>query len=157
MTSKSKVEEEGEEKPKAKKKTVKKVKASTKTEGEEKVTAAPLVPKKDRGTRDIGVDVTPPPRSCTDVDCPFHGKLSVRGIILEGEVVSDRMDKGAVVRRERLRYVPKYERYEKIASRYAAHNPPCIAAKKGDKVTIMECRPLSKTISFVIIERKEGI
>jgi small subunit ribosomal protein S17 len=36
---------------------------------------------------------------------------------------------------------------------YAAHCPPCIKIKLGDKVRIAECRPLSKTISFVTIEK----
>jgi small subunit ribosomal protein S17 len=151
MTSKTKDKKEGEEK--VKKKTVKKAKAPARKE--EKAPSAPRK-KKERNTRDIGVDVTPPERTCNDDNCPFHGTLSVRGLMMQGEVVSDRMAKGAVVKRERLRYVAKYERYEKISSRFSVHNPPCIAAKKGDKVTIMECRPLSKTVSKVIIEKKEG-
>ncbi len=52
-----------------------------------------------------------------------------------------------------MHFVPKYERYEKRTSSYAAHCPPCIEAKLGDKVRIAECRPLSKTISFVTIEK----
>jgi small subunit ribosomal protein S17 len=52
-----------------------------------------------------------------------------------------------------MNYVPKYERYEKRTSTYAAHCPPCIKIKVGDKVRIAECRPLSKSISFVTIEK----
>ncbi|MEW5760027.1 MAG: 30S ribosomal protein S17 [Candidatus Thermoplasmatota archaeon] len=104
-------------------------------------------------SRDIGIDVTPPSKKCEDKNCPFHGKLSVRGQIFEGLVLSDKMDKSVIVKRDRLRYIPKYERYEKRTSKYPAHNPPCINARAGDKVRIMECRPLSKTISFVVIER----
>jgi len=52
-----------------------------------------------------------------------------------------------------MHFVPKYERYEKRTSSYAAHCPPCMEAKVGDKVRIAECRPLSKTISFVTIEK----
>jgi len=40
----------------------------------------------------------------------------------------------------------------KKRSRVAAHNPVCINAKIGDKVRIAECRPISKTKAFVIIE-----
>ncbi len=36
-----------------------------------------------------------------------------------------------------------------------AHNPPCIDAKVGDRVRIGECRPLAKTVSFVVIEKLE--
>ncbi len=104
--------------------------------------------------RDIGVDVGAPPQACDDDKCPFHGHLRVRGEILDGTVVSDRMARTVVVEREYLRTLPKFERLEKRTSRYKAHNPPCIGAKAGERVTIMECRPLSKTVSFVVIERK---
>jgi small subunit ribosomal protein S17 len=103
--------------------------------------------------RDIGYDVKPPEKECSDPNCPFHGTLPVRGKILEGKVVSDKAEKTVIVRRDYLHYVPKYERYERRHSRIPAHNPPCIDAKKGDKVKIAECRPLSKTKHFVVIEK----
>ncbi|MCS7113287.1 MAG: 30S ribosomal protein S17 [Nitrososphaerota archaeon] len=93
---------------------------------------------------------------CNDRDCPFHGSLRIRGSILEGVVVRSRADKMVVVEREYLHYIPKYMRYERRRSRIHAHNPPCINAKVGDRVKIAECRPISKTISFVVIERREG-
>jgi small subunit ribosomal protein S17 len=108
----------------------------------------------ERKVRDIGVDVKVPVAKCDDVHCPFHGKLSVRGQILDGVVVSTKMDKTAVVERNYLRYIKKFERYEKRTSRISAHCPPCLGVKVGDKVRIMECRPLSKTVSFVIIEKR---
>ena len=104
-------------------------------------------------THNIGIEIKPPENICTDKYCPFHGALSVRGQIIEGSVVSDKMDKTVIVEREYLRYLTKYERYEKRTGRYPAHNPSCINAKAGDKVKIMECRPLSKTVSFVVIEK----
>ncbi|OFV68463.1 30S ribosomal protein S17 [Methanosarcinales archaeon] len=103
--------------------------------------------------RDIGIDVTPPDNECTDHNCPFHGKLGVRGQIFEGTVLSSRMDKTVVVEREYLKMIKKYERYEKRRSIFHAHNPTCIDAKEGDTVKIMECRPLSKTKNFVVIEK----
>ncbi len=102
--------------------------------------------------RDIGLDVQPPEKECDDPKCPFHGMLPVRGQVLRGIVVSSKMEKTAVVLRTYEHKVPKYERYEKRRSKIHAHNPPCINAKEGDKVTIAECRPLSKTKSHVIIE-----
>ena len=36
------------------------------------------------GGRDIGIDVPMPPKPCTDGKCPFHGRLSVRGQMVEG-------------------------------------------------------------------------
>lgn len=107
-----------------------------------------------REPRDIGVDVLPPKKQCDDRNCPFHGTLPVRGQIIEGVVVSDRMQRTVVVKKDYRRYIPKYERYEWRTGKYKAHNPPCIDAKVGAKVKIMECRPLSKTKAFVVIEQK---
>jgi small subunit ribosomal protein S17 len=85
--------------------------------------------------------------------CPFHGTLSVRGQIINGIVISSKMDKTAIVQREVRRTIPKYERYEKRTQNYAVHNPPCMDVQRGDLVKIMECRPLSKSKSFVVIEK----
>ena len=99
----------------------------------------------------IGVEVATPTQQCEDRNCPFHGRLSVRGQVIDGTVVSDKTARTVVVQREYLKYVPKHERYEKRKSKLHAHNPDCIAAKTGDHVSIAECRPLSKTKSFVVI------
>jgi len=104
---------------------------------------------------DIGIDVEKPKEACEDSRCPFHGQLSVRGTVLNGTVVSARMQSTVVVEREYMRYIPKYERFEKRTSRYMAHSPPCLQAKPGDQVRIMECRPLSKRVSYVVIENKK--
>lgn len=91
---------------------------------------------------------------CFDKKCPFHGGLSTRGKILTGKVISDRMQRTVVVQVDYLRYYPKYKRYARSRSKIHAHNPPCINAVKGDIVKIAECRPLSKTVSFVVIEKR---
>ncbi|MEM3153930.1 MAG: 30S ribosomal protein S17, partial [Candidatus Bathyarchaeia archaeon] len=96
-----------------------------------------------------------PKKTCNDRNCPFHGSLSIRGRILEGVVVSSKMDKTVIVRHDYLKYVPKFMRYERRRSRIPSHNPPCIDAKEGDRVVIAECRPISKTVSFVVVEKKE--
>ncbi len=105
--------------------------------------------------RNIGINVNPPKAECNDPNCPFHGTLPVRGQIIEGTVVSVRMDKTAVVEKNYLKYQEKYERYEKRTSRYTVHAPACFELKVGDEVKIMECRPLSKTVSFVVVEKRE--
>jgi len=102
----------------------------------------------------IGINVKKPERECNDVNCPWHGHLKVRGVVIKGKVVSTAMQKTVIVEKERLHYLPKYERYEKRRSRYKAHLPPCIDVKKGDEVVIMECRPLSKTKHFVVVSKK---
>ncbi|MHC1626284.1 MAG: 30S ribosomal protein S17 [Methanoculleaceae archaeon] len=100
----------------------------------------------------VGLDVTPPAEVCSDAHCPFHGSLPVRGQVITGKVVSDKMKSTVVVERTYFHYVKKYKRYEKRSSRIHAHNPPCLNARKGETVRIAECRPLSKTKHFVVIE-----
>ncbi len=102
--------------------------------------------------KSIGLDVPPPSKECTDKDCPFHGTLSVRGQLIDGTVVSDRATRSVVVQRAYFKHISKYERYEKRKSKLHAHNPDCISAKTGDRVSIAECRPLSKTKSFVVVQ-----
>ena len=63
------------------------------------------------------------------------------------------MQDTATVEWPRRKYVSKYERYEKARTRVKAHNPKEIDAKKGDIVKLMECRPISKTKHFIIIEK----
>lgn len=107
-------------------------------------------------TRDIGLDVTPPETTCDDDNCPFHGTLSVRGQVLEARVSDVKMDRTIVVERRRLWRLPRFERFEKRTSRTSVHKPPCIELDLGDHVKIAECRPLSKTKSFVVVEAREG-
>ena len=96
-----------------------------------------------------------PRKTCDDINCPFHGTLSLRGHSLEGIVVSDKMDKTIIVRRDYLNYVPKFRRYERRRNNIPAHSPPCLEIKAGDKVKLAECRSVSKTVSFVVIEKLE--
>ncbi|RLI95842.1 MAG: 30S ribosomal protein S17 [Candidatus Altiarchaeales archaeon] len=92
-------------------------------------------------------------KKCDDNNCPIHGQLPTRGIVLEGVVVSDKMNRTVIVQRNYYVKSKKYERFRIAKSRIPAHNPPCIDAKVGDKVRIEECRKLSKTISFVVTKK----
>ncbi len=94
-----------------------------------------------------------PRKTCDDRNCPFHGTLSTRGRVMEGVVVSAKMDKTVVVRRDYLKYVPKFKRYERRHGHIPAHSPPCLNVKEGNRVKIAECRPISKTVSFVVVEK----
>ncbi len=105
-----------------------------------------------RRARDIGLDVRAPKSRCDDAHCPFHGRLPVRGQVLEGTVVSTAMQRTAVVERTLLHFVAKYERYVKRRRRYLAHAPPCLNVPVGHRVRIAETRPLSKLVSFCIVE-----
>ena len=104
-------------------------------------------------SRNIGIVVEAPKKRCNDIKCPFHGNLSVRGRRFVGTVVSAKMRKTAVIEFERLNFLKKYERYEKRRTKLKVHSPDCIGTKEGDVVSVMECRPLSKTKNFVVIQK----
>jgi len=107
--------------------------------------------------RDIGIDVEAPANPWDgDANDPFYGTLSVRGQILKGIVIKAKAQKTVVVQIDKMKYDTKYERYARSSSRINAHNPSSVGASEGDNVTIMECRPLSKTKSFVVIERRSS-
>ncbi len=91
---------------------------------------------------------------CKDRDCPFHGNLKVRGRIFEGGVIR-KFHKRVTIEFERMIYVRKYERYAKKKTKIHARLPTCVENKIsiGDIIRIQECRPLSKTIHFVIIKK----
>jgi len=105
--------------------------------------------------RNIGIDVKPPEETCDDDLCPFHGTLPVRGKTFKGVVVKKKMRKTVVVRRRFTRFVRKYKRFERRRSNISARCPQCIPVNLGDEVLIAECRPLSKTVSFVVVENRE--
>jgi len=103
-----------------------------------------------------GLEVVAPKKKCDDDRCPFHGSLKVRGKILTGTVVSTAGKNFVVVEMQYLHKVPKYIRGERRRSRMSAHLPPCLDVREGDVVTLGECRPLSKTISFVVVESRRS-
>jgi small subunit ribosomal protein S11e len=79
--------------------------------------------------------------------------VSIRGRILTGTVVSTKMHRTLIIRREYLHYIPKYNRYEKRHKNLAAHVSPAFRVEEGDHVTVGQCRPLSKTVCFPISEQ----
>ncbi|RFU76369.1 40s ribosomal s11 [Trichoderma arundinaceum] len=87
----------------------------------------------------------------TDKKCPFTGLVSIRGRILTGTVVSTKMHRTVIIRREYLHYIPKYSRYEKRHKNLAAHVSPAFRVEEGDQVTVGQCRPLSKTVRFNVL------
>ena len=71
---------------------------------------------------------------------------------LIGTVVSNRMEKTAVVLVERLTKHVTYQKYVRRRKRYLAHDPQNLC-QIGDQVRIIESRPLSKRKRWQIIER----
>ncbi len=104
--------------------------------------------------RHVGIPgLEPPERTCDDPLCPWHGQLSVRGTIMEVTVEKVKMKRTAVVVHEYLHYVPKYMRYERRRKKKHVRVPPCIDVQPGDRVVIGECRPLAKSVSFVVLAK----
>jgi len=69
---------------------------------------------------------------------------------LEGTVTSDRCTKTITVEVQRTFKHPKYKKYVRKVARYHAHDEKG-EAKKGDKVEIRSCRPLSATKRWMLV------
>jgi len=114
-----------------------------------------------RWYKDVGLGFKTPKEaiegSYIDKKCPFTGNVSIRGRILTGVVVSNKMKRTIIIRREYLHYIPKYNRYEKRHKNVAAHlSPAFIGVEVGDIVTVGQCRPLSKTVRFNVLKVAKG-
>ncbi len=70
--------------------------------------------------------------------------------VLEGVVVSDKMEKTVTVLVERRYMHPVYKKYIRKSDKFAAHDESN-AFQIGDRVQIEECRPLSKNKRFTVI------
>lgn len=70
--------------------------------------------------------------------------------VLEGIVVSDKMEKSITVRVDRYVKHPIYKKFIKRSKKYMAHDENNIF-KEGDKVKILESRPLSKNKKWQVI------
>lgn len=71
--------------------------------------------------------------------------------ILEGEVVSNKTDKTVTVLVERRYMHPVYKKYIKSTDKYAAHDEQN-KCQIGDNVQIIECRPISKTKRWMVVD-----
>lgn len=70
---------------------------------------------------------------------------------LVGSVVSDKMDKTVVVRVETLKRHRLYHKVVKMVKRYKAHDAEN-KCRVGDRVVIVESRPISKEKTWVVEE-----
>ena len=52
-------------------------------------------------------------------------------------------------------YFSKFKRYGRSTSRIHAHVPSNLQVNEGDTVVAAECRPIAKSVSFVVVEVKE--
>ncbi|MBT4124390.1 MAG: 30S ribosomal protein S17 [Candidatus Pacebacteria bacterium] len=71
---------------------------------------------------------------------------------LEGEVTSDKMDKTVSVLVTSVKTHSKYKKQYKSSKKYKAHDENN-EYKVGDKVTIQECRPISRDKRWRVIKK----
>ncbi|MFA5992221.1 MAG: 30S ribosomal protein S17 [Candidatus Pacearchaeota archaeon] len=83
-----------------------------------------------------------------DTNCPTRGRK------FEGYVIK-KFENRVVIRFEKVKYIKKYERYVKTQSKMHARLPSEIKDQinMGDYIQIMECRPLSKILHFIVIKK----
>lgn len=74
-----------------------------------------------------------------------------QGKTFTGIVISDKMDKSITVKVERREPHPIYQKVVTKTTKLHAHDPEG-KAKVGDKVLILESKPISKTKSFVLVQ-----
>ena len=72
------------------------------------------------------------------------------GKVLSGVVLSDKMQDTLVVSVTRFVKHPKYRKFVKSMKKYHVHSPDSNVSV-GDKVTIRECKPISKTKRFELV------
>jgi small subunit ribosomal protein S17 len=87
----------------------------------------------------------------TEIESAKRGEA--RRII--GRVVSDKMNKSVTVSVERLTKHPVYGKYIRRTSKIVAHDETN-QCKPGDVVAISECRPISKTKAWRVVEIVSG-
>ena len=107
-------------------------------------------------TRDIGIKVNAPKEEpqAGDTKNPFNGTLSIRGKLFEGKIIKSKAKNTVVIQKESPVYFNKFKRYARGKSTIHAHVPGCIDVVSGDHVLTAECRPISKSVSYVVIEVK---
>lgn len=108
-------------------------------------------------TRNIGLPVKEPAKAAdvNDKNNPFNGTLAVRGKLFEGTVVSSKARNTVVIEKESPVYFTKFKRYARGKSSIHAHVPSNLEVHEGDRVLAAECRPVAKSVSFVVVEVRD--
>jgi small subunit ribosomal protein S17 len=79
-------------------------------------------------------------------------KKKTGGLVLSGTVVSNKMKDTVVVSVDRFIKHSKYEKFMKISKRFKAHDAGN-TKKIGDKVEMIEIRPMSRDKRFAIVNK----
>ena len=107
-------------------------------------------------TRNIGLPVKEPKEKSAknETNNPFNGSLSIRGKLFEGIVINAKANGTAVIQKESPIYFTKFKRFGRSKNKIHAHVPSNLDIQEGDYVIAAECRPISKSVSFVVVEVK---
>ena len=107
-------------------------------------------------TRNIGLPVKESKKKPdkNENNNPFNGSLPIRGKIFEGIVINAKAKGTVVIERESLIDFTKFKRFGRSKNKIHAHVPSNLDIQEGDYVVAAECRPISKSVSFVVVEVK---
>ena len=107
-------------------------------------------------TRNIGLPIKEPKKKLieNEKNNPFNGSLSIRGKLFEGIVIDAKAKGTVVIQKESPIYFKKFKRFGRSKNQIHAHVPSNLNVQEGDHVIAAECRPISKSVSFVVIEVK---
>ena len=105
-------------------------------------------------TRNIGLPIKEPKKKLVENEKnnPFNGSLSIRGKLFEGIVIDAKAKGTVVIQKESPIYFKKFKRFGRSKNKIHAHIPSNLDVKEGDYVIAAECRPISKSVSFVVVE-----
>ncbi len=78
--------------------------------------------------------------------------VPTRGRTFEG-TVTKKFATRVVIELERTVFIPKYERFYKKKTKLHARLPQGMNINLGDYIKVRECRPLSKIIHFIVVEK----
>ena len=107
-------------------------------------------------TRNIGLPVKEPKKKPVEneINNPFNGSLTIRGKLFEGIVINAKAKGTVVIQKESPVYFKKFKRFGRSKNKIHAHVPSNLNVQVGDHVVAAECRPISKSVSFVVVEVK---
>jgi len=107
-------------------------------------------------TRNIGLPIKVPNKKLieNEKNNPFNGSLSIRGKLFEGIIINAKARGTVVIQKESPIYFKKFKRFGRSKNQIHAHVPSNLNVQEGDHVIAAECRPISKSVSFVVIEVK---
>jgi len=107
-------------------------------------------------TQNIGLPVKEPQEKAVENESnnTLNGSLTISGKLFEGIVINAKAKGTAVIQKESPIYFTKFKRFGRSKNKIHAHIPSNLNVQVGDYVIAAECRPISKSVSFVVVEVK---